>query len=1118
MEDDANLTSRALTDLQLVSETVQAADGKTRRRYDEALKFGNLPCAYTKVMLLGDAGVGKTSTRKILMGEKHETYDGQSTFGIDKHVVNDRFKPVEPDGASELAKAAAHFAIHGKSELLTNVKIPLYLVIIRRLWVALGFVLTFSLGIILFCFQGIEFGFAPVLAIATLATSMLLKNPVTGFNIGNGLAIVLVTVNYLTSVEITAFYAEDNSNEKFVFLIALMCTTCLGFLIGFILATGCGAGISIAVSLMLPPLQTNLKPSINADVVLYLGLGDIVRAGKALLLISFLVIGVLIQSKVDNKKLTITIKAMSVLFALTMINGAVYMNISLEWILFVCAGLAYGIAFIAGQKEGRRMSKIFKIGYVNRCFTDFLGWEVGTILAHFLGWRLSFADLNGTNAMHLALSVIGVALAVSCEIYRWYIATNDAYPVDLVRREIRDNIPGTWPFKYCLLDCAGNELYHVGHHIFMAKHSVYLIVFSLEDAYLRPEWQLERLLYWLNSVFAHARHRDALVFLVGTFKASLEEQQINHIGQWLSNELFATFAGRLALNEKRSRRIPLFAIENRYRIHNVGCPDLDELQRLIKLKVSNAEYASRPIPLKWFAFYDFIVECRALCKNGRPSVISCFFDYHDLFERLKTRCGFEEEAEYFRMLQFFADFGEIFFRPNDARLFRYVILDPKILIDSVEALAGKYASFNDDPYAERARDKLENSGISSKKLLVNILGHVPGATAINIQILQSLELLIPVHRHSADDEYIVPFRLPLDSRNASFHDMNYEKFFYFDFGYFYPEVIFMNLLAKCYTMTRLTTDQDNVRLSEHDIQFFKDSGVFYFGGSVVYRVQLKRPSPSRNIIKISAHKLNEEAETFTVFRQLDAIVNLIRMKDFEYLTYECGFLCHCLVDKDFELDRFHLNVVARHGTTQDWEFPKKGRQKFLCRGEIEEIDFGFPEDKSIDYENEQALAENPTDTKSEDHRPRFEAYISCCRDDRPWVQCELLPVLENAETPFRDVGFFDKPTVAIKVNYVENPNPNMNKLSLLQMSARDIVSCKTAIVVISRDYLIDGRCTRELDYIVKRHKTIIPIIKDGCHVPDSLSTLKVLDYESCRKEGSLLGRFYLPLIYAVKRA
>ena len=81
------------------------------------------------------------------------------------------------------------------------------------------------------------------------------------------------------------------------------------------------------------------------------------------------------------------------------------------------------------------------------------------------------------------------------------------------------------------------------HHVFLNRRSFYLVVTNLTQLCdpTRKDQALKQLHFWLNSVRVHTPQTTP-VFLVGTHRNDVSEQDISNAEQLLYDEFAATFS------------------------------------------------------------------------------------------------------------------------------------------------------------------------------------------------------------------------------------------------------------------------------------------------------------------------------------------------------------------------------------------------------------------------------------------------------------------------------------------------------------------------------------------------------------------------------------------------
>ena len=919
---EATGTTQVLLNLNIAPKTVGASHPTMREAYRKGVQFGTLQRACSKIMYLGDARVGKTSTKKLMMGLEHNTEE-PPTFGIktqivETHDADEEWKEMKQDlKFTEQEKAAAFYAVNIQANFMKkNQKTPLSAIFSHYIKVLASLLFLAPLVYFPGFVTGLQLHFTPVLVICVLVLMILMENAVIGFTIGNGVAIVIVLylnyVVYMPSVEglcelLGTTKGAGHILHSLLYVIVIGLSGCGACFIGAVLALGMGTGMCMPLFVMQPPyLNLTLDNQTSVDGPIRLDrFGGSFSAffGVSIMLIMFL-FGMLSQDKKVIVKISAVVNKTVFLLVLPMACCTMYHKLGPSLSLKILQGFFGGVFFIHGQKIGRSLAKVCHLGHTNRLLTSCIGVEVTTLLAHYLGWTFP----SSFKWYEVVQAVAGVIVCVITELVRYHVKSQERYPIPLIGHYLEEKTEGkaSWPTRLSLWDFAGDELYHIGHHIFMASHSIYLLVFSLPDAKNRPQWQLERLLYWINSIFSHARHPDALVFLVGTRKAELGPGELDSVNDWLKEKL-TTFAQRLGHNRKRNG--PLFAVENHERDKNDE--DVQTLYNEVWEKATKAEYKNRPIPIKWLKFYELLRPAEQEDSDKRDVIL----EVDELWYKAKKSLKFKEKAEFLRMLQFYHDTGDIIYRSNDRVLCMYVIMDPQVVIDCCSIiLEATEDGFSKHKFVSDMQD-FKRSGVISQRLLVGLLMDKTASLNIMLCLLQAFDIIISLNPQigallSKNNRYLVPCRLPiLQELPVEMVD----QIFYFDFGYFYPEAIFLHLMARCYQQPLMSSRQKMQQEALHsnkDTKLYRNTSVFYYSDKMCYRIELLPQKAKQNLIKVHIRKLCSGSCVWDLCRYLDQIVFYIRRSGFKFLPYSCGVLCHCQTTG--EEDDLCISCFARY--------------------------------------------------------------------------------------------------------------------------------------------------------------------------------------------------------------
>lgn len=93
-------------------------------------------------------------------------------------------------------------------------------------------------------------------------------------------------------------------------------------------------------------------------------------------------------------------------------------------------------------------------------------------------------------------------------------------------------------------------------------------------------------------------------------------------------------------------------------------------------------------------------------SNPRKAIVRC----NDLWKEIKGECNLNTESEFYRMLKYFHDTGEIYYDENDPVLCRFVVFDPQFLINAVNFLLNNKTLLKDRNRMEMLRKDFSKHG------------------------------------------------------------------------------------------------------------------------------------------------------------------------------------------------------------------------------------------------------------------------------------------------------------------------------------------------------------------------------------------------------------------------
>ena len=244
-------------------------------------------------------------------------------------------------------------------------------------------------------------------------------------------------------------------------------------------------------------------------------------------------------------------------------------------------------------------------------------------------------------------------------------------PVDEITRKLNESSLDDKERKYTKIsiwDFAGHVLYQAMHHVFLNRRSFYIVVTNLVrlcNAETRDE-VLAELQFWLNSVRVHTLS-DNPIFLVGTHRDQVSQQDISDAKKVLYDEFVASFGHQLVRSEEKS---VLFAVEN-----TRGSQD-DGAVLLKKAVEGEASLLDEELPVLWLHFEEEILKCR-----DKPECRGCV-PKSSLKKTIERNFSVVDEETFSNMLRFYHDSGVIIL-PGDCHYYFYRVSLLNILHQSI---------------------------------------------------------------------------------------------------------------------------------------------------------------------------------------------------------------------------------------------------------------------------------------------------------------------------------------------------------------------------------------------------------------------------------------------------
>ncbi|XP_071964422.1 uncharacterized protein [Antedon mediterranea] len=866
---------------------VLADDTEIKEAYKTARERGKLPFNRTKVLILGDHGAGKTSTCRRLQGKDFRPEE-PSTIGIETNTVetkvsdvNSKWCEVTNTPLEDYESSAAWWTVsrvlkqakrlskaRGSSGNKTHLLIRKLL---EDIYYLMLYIIPFT---VIQCFGGFTFGFGSVVWLYIFCI-MTICDVHTAYRFGCGYAIMMVLVDRATQNEQFSNLQNIDINTWIYFTVVMfVCMYGIGsFLVGILMGTGGRTGICLALCFMVHPNQTVIsiesfleKLSFFYNMIYYL---KFIFSGVILIVI-FRSIHSQIFSL--NRRKFITLIIINIVCIIT----AIYLgrNNFVEICILFCF-IAIVFSIMCGVILGR---KIVAYGYTpgNYFVKKSAGFIVGIFLAKLCGWKFgNVSNLrdghNHSKSQYIFDLILFFAPITGFIIYEWHsytkVKTTSSIPIVHIRRSMEADMRNECYIdaRLSLWDFAGQEMYYNTHHLFMPKQGVYLVVFNAVEAISNPDRHIKRLQFWLQSIAMHVDIENVVVFLVGTRRESVrDENAFSTFGKFVTAHLYKRFSRLLAFHP--SGRLCFF-IENSFNVDN----ELSLLRESIYNEVMKLRYFREQFSVKYLLFKETL--------NGfrhRQCVIASIKDIEN--ELVLTSTNFVK-YEVRQLLNFFDKSGDIIYNELDELLQNYVVCDPQVLIDILKLLVNVPEPHKRNRAVSDLWQKLLETGIVDSRLLEHICRNkgIWRVYPYVIRYLVGTQLMFPLTITNRVDQvgtFCLPCKLPkieLQPRefNYSYHTSD---IFYFDFGEVLLEFIFLRIIAKCcqvFDWIRIYYNCAHFRASE--TCFFQINSETICADSIyVY---------DRNLLKLSVSKVIP-SKSVNILRKMHTFIEEIIQQTF----------------------------------------------------------------------------------------------------------------------------------------------------------------------------------------------------------------------------------------------
>ncbi|XP_035678164.1 uncharacterized protein LOC118416976 [Branchiostoma floridae] len=895
-----------------------AGSPAVRDVFQQEATQGSLPARHSTVSFLGDARAGKTSLEKHLLDKSFDSAE-VATKGLefdlvqtDVTEVGEGWKTVHEGPYSRYDTGRAQYVakeILREAELVGN---PYPTPAVTAL---LNYALTLAVIAMITGSVGFQLGFGVVLLLTTGIFKLFGQSYNVAREYGVNVTIAHVSINFLLSVFrdiFSVFGSKQSTGFPFLQYVMFVPTIVLiAFVVSAPFSVGGRPGIALAFCLMRAPSQLSFQDLAS-------GLHLIVSGSECLLAAANL--GGIVAS---SRGCLMPVSLVLLLIAVAQ-GGASEM---LGYLLILVGGFVSGATGYMTYHNIRRLCSSFRRGLQLQIFMGPIGFVYGIGLCWLFGWQM---DLPSTwkDAYYIVPNLVAIFLIVQVEKQRVYWASQElrSYPVLLVSRSVKTfKDVKDFPLKFTLIDFAGDTVYHCTHHLFLSNLAIHLIVFNMERLEQQPGY-IRRICYWVQSAIVHVQNPSPHIFIVGTHSSSLSVERRTFLSRKVSKALLSNNKFTQSIVGKPGiKKDIVFCVENSIPLHQDDQARL--LRKTIMEVVASSFQSKRRIPIKWLKVSDFIN------KYKSSSTDTCILDKRTLSDKLRNEgvVEVEDETEEFEeMLKFYDKIGEVKVMGD------VVVLNLKALVQLVIELV------------ELDCDDHE-LGIVHVSTLRKVWDFLTVENSIStIALFERYDILCPISK----EQYLVPLLLEtIEETNAekskqkktdhgasAFWDATgSDTVLYFKFYKFYPEAIFLRLLARCLSISQKTHDQG--RGLDRDV--YRNVGRFYQGHEFYYKVELVCQSVEQNMIQVIV-KCAPDRSPHSLLSRLHKDLQQIRDRDFPYLNYTVGLPCPacspgCSSEGESEVAPPHILRIAGH----DEELPRPGEKvTLMCRGKAFEVDLG----------------------------------------------------------------------------------------------------------------------------------------------------------------------------------
>lgn len=879
--------TQALYDMKLTTGMAYIYGPEGRKAHTEAIENDCDKSYRLVVNIVGQVCQGKTSLRRLLVGEEFNEIE-QSTVGIEHEFVETL--GTNPKSKNFWSKVDLQTANVDECNIIVGKHVRKRLELSQRKQKTQAEVLSFIKAVILTYFMIFLYYTAaeseialcpwfPVMLIVSFAFSgLLLFNSLRdGFGMAIGVLCLILYGDALLrwkSYEIFDYF-KRNVCLLLSIVHAFVYFGCIHLVMALAMGLSTGMGFCFVLCLMQPPWSTRIHEtsalrSVNLHIFTVCTLIGIWSLRHPKLVAANFTLLALVASFIPN----------SYIFSATCGLGCGHSHG-----LFIKLGFDLYVKFM-----NKLLKLIAKERLQRRLVCYFIGILPGIFISYILEWSLA-------NRWFIH-GLFGIVVILFVELCHFFLEGKvEANPKAYIRNatKVLDS-KSEASLKFVIRDFAGHPLYHSVHHVYMMGHCVYVVVFNMAEAKRNFKHSFADILYWLQAIFVHDRFPTVRAFIVGTHRddRNLSKNDLENISNRVMNSLPRQFHNMVVWNKQTDR--PVFYVENSVR--DLKDPDHAYFREHL---LSLANDSMKPeYPIKYLYFYRVINECR---ERGR------LIETLDVIEQLcrDHECYVTGDGEMEDLLHYFHECGEIIYNSYDNNQNQLVVLDPKALVNIMTSLVR--APPRSDRAAEfmLAWNTVVDLGIATKNLVHHIIEKSPLVSEeVDVQIviglLEYLDLICkldlgPDGRNVTGEKCYLLIPLLKDTLpypQNYWEDIETDTVIYFDFGPVVPKFIFTRLVCQCTSETHIDVGMNgsyHLNVCTSKALFTFRSG---FRQSNSYKVELldikESASPTQQLLKIVIRGTEQEACMNLTKRLSQKICNIVD-RDFRKCRYKIGIMC-----------------------------------------------------------------------------------------------------------------------------------------------------------------------------------------------------------------------------------